>query len=257
MNKKNAFTLIELLVVISIIAMLLSILLPSLTKAKEKAQSVVCQANLKSWGVVVSLYANNNKDSFWTGYYGQTNPNDEWIWALKPYYENSDLCLCPAATRLNLSIGGPKLAWYIDPAYPWTPAQQKYFRVGDYGSYGSNGWLMNPPVKTIYGGKLDARFLWRKLSNVKRPSKVPVFADSQLPIGLPLSDNRVPAYNGEPFWGSDHLGRFCMKRHSKGMNMVVVDGSANYIGQLKTLWGYKWHNAFDTSRLPADSEFRW
>ena len=54
----GGFTLIELLVVISIIAFLLSVLVPSLTKAKEKAKSVMCVAQLKSFGSIGMLSKN-------------------------------------------------------------------------------------------------------------------------------------------------------------------------------------------------------
>lgn len=68
---KNAFTLIELLVVISIIALLLSILMPALGKAKEVARKVVCASNLKQVGLVEQLYANDyNK---WIPRYVPTN----------------------------------------------------------------------------------------------------------------------------------------------------------------------------------------
>jgi prepilin-type N-terminal cleavage/methylation domain-containing protein/prepilin-type processing-associated H-X9-DG protein len=55
--KKRAFTLIELLVVIAIIAMLLSLIIPALKKAKESAKRLVCLSNLKSMGLANVLYA--------------------------------------------------------------------------------------------------------------------------------------------------------------------------------------------------------
>ena len=50
MNRKKGFTLIELLVVIAIIAVLMAVLMPSLTRVRKQARAVACQARLKSWG---------------------------------------------------------------------------------------------------------------------------------------------------------------------------------------------------------------
>ena len=77
-RRVTAFTLIELLVVIAIIAILAAMLLPALSKAKEKARRIQCLNNLHQFAIATTIYANDNRDKLPE----IVTPNGGWAWDL-------------------------------------------------------------------------------------------------------------------------------------------------------------------------------
>lgn len=73
-SRNSGFTLVELLVVIGIIALLISILLPALNKARASSIKVKCLSNLRQCGLFLRMYGQENKD--WVFPVGPTNPRD-------------------------------------------------------------------------------------------------------------------------------------------------------------------------------------
>ena len=63
-SKRRAFTLIELLVVVAMVALLASLLLPVLSKARGGSQTARCRSNLKQLGLACAIYANDNQQCF-------------------------------------------------------------------------------------------------------------------------------------------------------------------------------------------------
>jgi len=81
-RRRHGFTLVELLVVIGIIALLVSILLPTLNKAREHARRTKCLSNLRSIGQLVTMYANQNKGQIPIGSSGKTG----WVGPSEAFY---------------------------------------------------------------------------------------------------------------------------------------------------------------------------
>ena len=118
-RKARGFTLIELLVVIAIISLLVSILIPSLKRAKELTKRVICSSNLHQIGVALMTYSADHRGNlpeggrtaaapYFTDFYSRG-----WKRSLYPKYVTvPEMCYCPS------SGWGP---WDGDPPSKWTP----------------------------------------------------------------------------------------------------------------------------------------
>jgi len=240
----TGFTLIELLVVIAIIALLMAILMPALQRVKKQAKAVVCQANLHQWGLIFSIYTDDNN-----GYFSKAGVHGTmWISTLRSHYKEPELRLCPMATKpavpqgAGKPSGGKFLAWGC-----FNKSTSDRLMEGDCGSYGINAWVYNPPPQVSKFMTHPTVNNWRS-ANVERAGNIPLFLDCTWFGSCPEPFDQPPEFEGnsQVGVGGSSMKRFCINRHDGFINSALLDCSVRKIG-LKELWTLKWHREYDTT----------
>ena len=248
MFKTKGFTLVELLVVIAIIALLMSILMPALALVRKQAKAVICQTNLKQWSAIFSMYTNDHDGYFFEGSYGTIGIEErlkQWMDATRSYYQEPKIRLCPTAMKFEFMGGVYTGEWGSTKAWGIYIEDTVWCSKGDYGSYGINGWVMNPSEKAVLGW-LERDEFWRR-TDVRGAGIVPLFLDSQHFDGYPTEHAEPPEIENMPWSGTsyaDEMDRFCLNRHEGAINGLFLDMSVRKVG-LKELWKLKWCRSFD------------
>lgn len=249
MDRSKAFTLIELLVVIAIIALLMSILMPALSRVKEQTKAVICTSNLHQWSLAFKVHTDESGGSFpqsiswteWMQEYVRADSTGGGLGVAAPGdpdepYETKKMFFCPTATK-TWAQGGqhPFVAWEYDGIDPLIS-----------GSYGLNLW-----VTQNTGGDRSGELLW-KSPNVKGAMYVPMFMDCSMYSNVcPLPIDEPPDYDGHRSTGNtNEIRRVCINRHRMAINIAFLDFSVRKAG-LKSLWTLHWHRNWDGTLPPV------
>ncbi len=241
----DGFTLIELLVVIAIIAILAGMLLPALSKAREKGKSISCVNNLHQMAIATKLYGDDHDGRFPHTFQvrGGNVFRKAWFNFLQPYQQTTNLLLCPSRTKK------------FKEAVNNYPSDQQDKAVSNYAMnfrLGGCDWPGTWDIKDYPQVKDSAVFRPSSTVHLTDGGSRPVNTKDPLKSVTPTSPekggcwivhdpaNDAPCSGcvtspGDPNWGGPHL------RHIQKSNVSFADGHVETLKASTWYWaGTPW-----------------
>lgn len=229
--KRHGFTLIELLVVVAIIAILAAMLLPALSKAREKARQAVCMGNLKQIALAWIMYAEDYDGIVCP--YTYSGDTRLWVYRLAPYVKCEIYYIkYPGRPKPSVFTCPSNKAWYTG-------------LTSGYAGYTFYTWNFNYGYSSKCGIKYPNGdfYVGTKINRIKSPSKRTVVADGYgefytyagttvFTIALhPYFDHGYPQYD-----------YFVGKIHLDGANFLWADGHVSW--EPRKRWEKSWFYDF-------------
>ena len=249
-DRHDGFTLIELLVVISIIALLMAILMPTLSLARKQAASGVCLSNQRHLVLAWVMYAQDNDDRLIGGHDGHSSsPSQDCDWVKLPQTEDGTMVSGTTTTLDDKKRGcerGALFPYVKDVDLYHCPGDRRHRTEMTHRSYGIPG-SMNGDVGTGAASWLTEQWgypSYKTLADIKNPGTRYVFLEEKTDVG---------GWN----WGSWNLERQgdrwwdpIVVRHGKLSVLAFADGHAE-----KHNWKQK--STLEMTHVPYPDCIRW
>jgi prepilin-type N-terminal cleavage/methylation domain-containing protein len=226
-NEKNGFTLIELLVVIAIIALLVSIVVPALSAARNSAKDVMCLSHLSQIGKGFTLYANDNEGHIPKNGGTSWKVNIFWILAFAPYvgehyekfedYTKSEIFNCPRYPDREQTVDYIISSW--GRQLDGSDEADASTRISDYTNPGTKIYITDyaSPTYKDNNGAEQVRSTVAIIKNYKDLEAARAGLDQHYPQHLPT-------------WPDKSLWKVEGDRHKReGSNAVFYDSHAEWV----------------------------
>jgi len=258
----TGFTVTELLTVVGLIALIVSLLLPVVAKARAAAHTATCLSNLRQMGTALILYTAENRgrviDYIW---YTPDTPdvawNGYWPGVVNHYGVHDNAILCPAAaepstSEVNRGYGNVAFAWTGKYGVDGTVVRLNDTTYRE-SSYGYNRYL-------TAGGGFAADRAAVRMGALRNGPNFPAFMDCAYVDAEPFNYNSDYPAESPPDLRGEHLRpdspdhwRFLLARHGRGINFAMADGSARWV-RLEETYTLAWNGAWRKYllKLPAN-----